>query len=66
MARAAMASMAEKNQFGIIDIFNKFDFLSALEEMMDAQRFHGNLDGLLRKRSLFEFLLEFRDRQGSS
>jgi len=66
MTRAAIISMAEQNQLGINDIFKKFDFLSALEDIMDAQRFHGNLDGLLRNRTLFEFLLEFPNMQGTS
>jgi len=66
MTRAAIVSMAEQNQLGINDIFKKFDFLSALEDIMDSQRFHGNLNGLLRNRTLFEFLLDFPNTQGTS
>jgi hypothetical protein len=39
--------------------FSPTNFLEALKEMMEAQRFHGNLNGYVEYRDMFDFLSDF-------
>ena len=56
---ARQMGMIQRNASVGTDLFAKFDFLAALDEIMDAQRFHGNLSGYLQNRDLMEFLSNF-------
>jgi hypothetical protein len=39
--------------------FAKFDILSALDEIMESYRFHGDLNGYTKSRELADFLMNF-------
>ena len=44
---------------GSYDAFSKFDFLPPLQEMMQAQRVNGNLNGYLQYRNIIDSLFDF-------
>jgi hypothetical protein len=44
---------------GSYDSFSKFDFLPPLREMMEAQRFHGNLNGYTQIKQAIDSLMDF-------
>jgi len=56
LMRQMMSATIQQNASGGTDVFAKFDFLAALDELMDAMRFHGNLNGYLQSKDLMEFL----------
>jgi len=39
--------------------FSTFNFLDAVKEMMETQRFHGNMNGYVKYRDVFEFFSSF-------
>ena len=59
LTRQLFISMAMQTSSGGMDAFSKFDFFAVLDELMDAQRFHGNLSGYLQNKELMEILSNF-------
>ena len=44
---------------GSHDAFSKFDFLPPLQEMMEAQRINGNINGFMQYKHIVDSLLDF-------
>ena len=59
ITRQLMISNIMRSSSNEMDANTKFDFIAILDEIMDAQRFHGNLNGFLKNKDLMEFLSSF-------
>lgn len=55
---AAMSGATGRN-----NAFTQFDFVSPLKELLETQKFHNNLDGIMRLSPVIDNLLNFMSRR---